>query len=86
MALLSLGRLFITFFSVTRVPDAWAYSNHNWLRITRILRCLRLLGVEEQARGLYAWLERAYRKRRFPLPPGTFQYWTEAVDGTPFHA
>jgi hypothetical protein len=23
-----------------RVPEVWQYSNHNWLRITRILRCL----------------------------------------------
>src|ERR1700722_17615388 len=37
-----------------RSPDAWAYMNHNWLRITRVLRSLRLLGVEDRARGLYA--------------------------------
>src|SRR5262249_56637134 len=27
-----------------RAPDVWASPNHNWLRITRILRSLSLLG------------------------------------------
>ena len=36
-----------------RVPDVWAVPNHNWLRITRVLRSLRLLGREA---GLFAYL------------------------------
>ena len=69
-----------------RVADVWSYPNHNWLRITRLLRCLGLLGLEDEARRLYAWLEEQYRRARFPIPPDTFRYWTEAVDGAPFHA
>jgi hypothetical protein len=69
-----------------RVADVWAYPNHNWLRITRLLRSLRVLGMEEQARHLHAWLEAQYRTAKFPIPPDTFRYWTEAVEGTPFHA
>jgi Opioid growth factor receptor (OGFr) conserved region len=33
----------------SRATDVWAARNHNWLRITRILRSLRLLGLEDQA-------------------------------------
>jgi hypothetical protein len=68
-----------------RIADVWMYPNHNWLRITRLLRCLRLLGLEEKARSLYAWLEAQYRGRKFPIPADTFRYWTEALEGTPFH-
>jgi hypothetical protein len=69
-----------------RVADVWAYPNHNWLRITRLLRCLRLLGLEDRARSLYAWLESQYRASKYPIPPDTFRYWTEAIEGTSFHA
>ena len=69
-----------------RAMDVWAYSNHNWLRITRLLRCLRLLGQEDRARSLYDWLAIQYKSHKFPIPADTFRYWTEAVAGTPFHA
>ena len=26
-----------------------------------------------------------YRGRRFGIPEDTFRYWTDAVEGTPFH-
>jgi hypothetical protein len=49
--------------SVTRAPnfaeraENWLTpSNHNHLRITRILKSLKLLGPGEQARLLIAWL------------------------------
>ena len=61
-----------------RVPDAWASPNHNWLRITRILRSLTLLGMEGQAQALYERLDAIYRSRKFPIPANTFSYWTEA--------
>ena len=69
-----------------RVPDVWAYSNHNWLRVTRLLHCLRLLGQEDRARSLFAWLALQYKRHKFPIPADTFRYWTKAVEGTPFHA
>jgi hypothetical protein len=68
-----------------RVPDVWSVLNHNWLRITRILRSLRLLGLEQEAQALYDRLETFHRSSRFPIPPDTFAYWTEAVQGLPFH-
>jgi hypothetical protein len=64
-----------------RVPDVWEFPNHNWLRITRILRSLTLLGLEDRARGLFAWLEEQYRRARFLIPADTFRYWTKAAGG-----
>jgi Opioid growth factor receptor (OGFr) conserved region len=62
-----------------RALDVWAAPNHNWLRITRILRSLTLLGLADEARALYGWLEMAYRRHRFPIGADTFRYWTNAV-------
>lgn len=62
-----------------RVPDVWACFNHNWLRLTRVLRSLKLLGLEAEAQALYDRLEAFYRGGKFPIPPDTLQYWTEAV-------
>jgi hypothetical protein len=69
-----------------RMPEVWSVMNHNWLRITRIISSLRILGREAKARALYDCLEAFYRSVRFPIPADTFQYWTEAVQGVPFHA
>ena len=63
----------------SRMSDVWEYPNHNWLRITRILRSLSLLGLEAEARALYRRLEDFHARRRFPIGDDTFQYWTEAV-------
>jgi hypothetical protein len=67
-----------------RAPDVWAAPNHNWLRITRALRCLRGLGLEREARSLFDRLDALYSSRRFPIADDTFRYWTEAVQGPPF--
>lgn len=69
-----------------RARDVWSYPNHNWLRITRVLRCLRLLGLEAEALALYGRLKAFFDQRRFPIPADTFQYRTEAAHGLPFHA
>jgi hypothetical protein len=63
-----------------RVPDVWAGPNHNWLRITRILRSLRLLGLEAEARALYERLSALRAGGKSPIGADTFRYWTEAVD------
>ncbi len=61
----------------------WAYSNHNWLRITRILRSMRLLGLDAEAQALYERLASFHSRRRFPIGDETFRYWTEAVRNHP---
>jgi hypothetical protein len=63
----------------SRAPDVWVYPNHNWLRITRILRSLYLLGLETEARALYRRLADFHSRRRFPIGDDTFQYWSGAV-------
>jgi hypothetical protein len=63
-----------------RIADLWAMPNHNWLRITRILRSLTLLGMQPQAQALYERLSALFTSRRFPIPANTFDYWTEAVN------
>ncbi|MHB1425359.1 MAG: opioid growth factor receptor-related protein [Gemmataceae bacterium] len=68
-----------------RVGEVWSFPNHNWLRITRILRSLRLLGLRTEAEALYRRLEIFFHSKRFPIPSDTFRYWTEAVKGAPFH-
>lgn len=60
-------------------PDVWQYPNHNWLRITRILRSLKLLGLETEANALFAKLSTMYASRRFPITVDTFQYWEDAI-------
>jgi hypothetical protein len=69
-----------------RVPEVWSYPNHNWLRITRVLSSLRLLGLGDEARALYDRLKALYTSRRFPITADTFKYWSEAVQGMQFHA
>ncbi|HEV3255237.1 MAG TPA: opioid growth factor receptor-related protein [Gemmataceae bacterium] len=68
-----------------RAVAVWSFPNHNWLRITRIMRSLRLLGLEAEARALYDRLDTLFGSRRFPIPADTFRYWTEAVRGLPLH-
>lgn len=62
-----------------RIPTVWAYFNHNWLRVTRILRSLKLLGLEEESRALFQKLDAFYRDQRFPITAETFAYWEDAV-------
>jgi Opioid growth factor receptor (OGFr) conserved region len=61
-----------------RVPDVWAFPNHNWLRVTRILRSLTLLGLADRAKALFDWLEKTYHSRRFPIGEDTMRYWEGA--------
>ena len=53
--------------------------NHNYRRITRILRSLTLLGLAPEAQALYACLSGFHQSRRFPILESTFRYWTAAV-------
>lgn len=69
-----------------RTPDVWDTPNHNWLRVTRILRSLRLLGLEAESQALYERLEILYRGGRFPILADTFRFWMEAAKGLPLHS
>ena len=53
--------------------------NHNYLRITRMLKCLTMLGLTAEARAFYRCLEQIYREKGDRIGSETFQYWTSAV-------
>src|ERR1017187_8089384 len=54
-------------------------GNHNFLRITRILRSLCLLGCRSYATALLEWLQTLYAKHAPIIGEDTFRYWTRAV-------
>lgn len=59
-------------------------GNHNHLRITRILKCLGLLGLGLEAKALFDCLADIYADEKSGPEPRisaeTFAYWTEAGD------
>jgi hypothetical protein len=56
--------------------------NHNHLRITRIIKCLRALGLETEARSFFDALSAIYHSPQFAgtISPVTFEYWQSAVN------
>lgn len=58
-------------------------GNHNHLRITRILRCLRLLGLDAEGSEFFAYLEGIYDEERRKPRPGitarSFEFWQAAA-------
>ena len=53
--------------------------NHNHLRLTRILRSLRLLGLEAESAGLFDELKAIHREYPGRITARTFDYWKEAA-------
>ena len=78
--------------TVTRAPNfgiksiGWlSPSNHNHLRITRILKCLTILGLEAEAKAFFGCLSEIYEdeqnKTRPAISDETTLFWREAVGG-----
>jgi hypothetical protein len=57
----------------------WKYQNHNWLRITRVLKSLRLLGFESEANAFWACLKVLHEKDGF-VSDDSFAYWKQASE------
>jgi hypothetical protein len=59
-------------------------GNHNHLRITRILKSLRLLGLEAEAGEFFGWLEGVYQEEKKKARPGiserSFEFWRQAAE------
>ena len=53
--------------------------NHNYLRLTRILRSMSLLGCEAHAQALLVCLERLYKSYGHVIGPETLAHWRNAV-------
>lgn len=63
---------------------SWVMAgNHNHLRITRILKCLRLLGLDAEAKEFFDWLATIYGEERRKPRPGIsirgFEFWRNAA-------
>lgn len=60
-------------------------GNHNHLRITRIIKSLKALGVEAEAEAFFVCLSLIYEAEKKKTRPGitaqTFQFWKEAALG-----
>lgn len=54
-------------------------GNHNHLRLTRILTSLRLLGLVDHSRALYACLEQIAHEHPKAISPVTLTYWRQAA-------
>lgn len=54
-------------------------SNHNFRRITRILRCLTSLGLPDEAQAFFRALVTLYREYHDIIGSTTFAYWKDAV-------
>ncbi|MCW5317569.1 hypothetical protein GTQ43_28325 [Nostoc sp. KVJ3] len=59
--------------------------DHNYLRITRILKCLMTFGLENEAEAFYECLQEIYRDNSDQIGGETFHYWTIAVLNTVTH-
>ncbi len=54
-------------------------GNHNYLRLTRIIKSLKLLGLPAHAGALFECLGELYRNEPDKIGPETFAYWEAAV-------
>jgi hypothetical protein len=57
----------------------WLDRSHNFLRISRILRCLALLGCGPEARAFLACLEEIVRENGSAVGSDTLGYWRRAA-------
>ena len=53
--------------------------DHNYLRITRILKCLVMFELKDDANAFYRCLQKIYREDSDQIGGETFQYWTTAA-------
>ena len=58
-------------------------GNHNHLRITRILKSLRLMGLDPEAEAFFTWLSEIFHAEHSKTRPGitarSFDFWTSAM-------
>lgn len=62
------------------VSKNWVtHFNHNHLRITRIIRCLRVLGLERQAQAFFYALRKGLPRNGWGVGKTTLDFWTRAA-------
>ncbi|MDR3634288.1 MAG: opioid growth factor receptor-related protein [Isosphaeraceae bacterium] len=62
-----------------RKRDLWLYPNHNWLRITRVLHSLRLLGLEAECTAFFCGLNELRERGQARISDDTWSYWQDAA-------
>jgi hypothetical protein len=62
-----------------RKPEWVSRFDHNYLRITRILKCLMIVGLNHEARAFYTCLRQIYREDKDQIGSKTFQYWKNSI-------
>jgi hypothetical protein len=62
-----------------RRPEVWNRPNHNWLRITRCLTSLRLLGMRDECAAFFDFLKNLHDREAL-VTDDTFRYWQSAVE------
>ncbi|KAH6644619.1 opioid growth factor receptor conserved region-domain-containing protein [Boeremia exigua] len=68
--------------------DNWRRASRNWcvrfdhnhLRITRILRCLRVLGLQKESDAFFAALKRVYEDPAVSIGARSLDFWTRAAE------
>ena len=73
--LTGIGDEFLTKNEVAKKQVLWTEPNHNWMRITRCLTSLRLLGHDEASSSFFAVLCEIYDEDT-GVSQNTFDYWT----------
>lgn len=59
-------------------PIVFMMANHNWLRITRVLKCLVAVGFDKEAIAFYNKLKEMHEKRGW-ISDNAFSYWKDAM-------
>jgi len=59
--------------------EVWTIPNHNWLRVTRVLHSLRILGLEEDGQRLFSCLTDLNERGEARISPTTLAYWQDAT-------
>lgn len=54
-------------------------GNHNYLRLTRIITSLRVLGGENYAQALFKCLSQIYLEEKENIGSETYDYWKKAA-------
>jgi hypothetical protein len=73
--------MMLKFYFYGDFPIGWwcQPTNHNLLRITRIIKCLKLFGEDKKAKFFYDCCICAYTKYCGPLPITTYNFWLDAL-------
>ena len=62
------------------LPGRYGGFNHNHLRITRIIRSLKVLGCEEGAGEMWEGLKRVNGREGGRVPGRSFEFWRRAAE------